>query len=110
AAALYATNSWDMPPAMAIAALGILIATIGQPWSQKLLPLGTLVATAIVTVLPFEINYVPAVGLQGNDVPESIKSTPILGKLVETIGIVTWPRSSTREIFTVHGLFLVIAL
>ncbi|HVB64231.1 MAG TPA: DUF2298 domain-containing protein [Nitrolancea sp.] len=110
AAALYATNSWDMPPALLFAVVGILIATIGLRWSQKLLPLGVLFASAIVTVLPFELNYTPAVGLQGNDIPESIKTLPILGKLVETIGIVTWPRSSTREIFTVHGLFLLIAL
>jgi YYY domain-containing protein len=110
AAALYATNSWDMPPALLMAIIGILIATIGLRWTQKAIPLGVLFASAILTVLPFELHYTPAIGLQGNDIPESIKTLPILGKLVETVGVVTWPRSSTREIFTVHGLFLVIAL
>ena len=110
AASLYATNSWDMPPALLMALIGILIATIGMSRSQKAIPLGVLFASTIVTVLPFELHYTPAVGLPASSVPESIRSTPILGKLVETIGIVSWPTSSTREIFTVHGLFLLIAI
>ncbi len=108
AAALYATNSWDMPPALLLAAGGILIATIGLPWIERLVPLAALATSAMVTVFPFWLHYVPAVGLQGNDVPQSIRSAPILGKLVETIGVVTWPRSSTAEIFKVHGLYLAI--
>ena len=107
-AALFATNSWDMPPALLFASAGILIATIGWSWRRRALPLGVLAITALVTVLPFQLHYTAAVGLQANDIPASIRATPILGQLVKTIGVVTWPRTSTREIFTVHGLFLVI--
>ncbi|HEX7103656.1 MAG TPA: DUF2298 domain-containing protein [Nitrolancea sp.] len=109
-ASLYATNSWDMPPALLFAIIGILVATTGWSWRQRALPLFVLAISAIVTVLPFQQHYTAAVGLQGNEIPTSIRTIPIIGRLVKTIGIVTWPRTSTREIFTVHGLFLVIAL
>jgi len=109
-ASLYATNSWDMPPALLFAAAGILIATIGWSWRQRALPFVVLAVSAVVTVLPFQLHYTAAVGLPPSDIPASIRATPILGRLVKTIGVVTWPRTSTREIFTVHGLFLVVAL
>ena len=110
AAAIYATNSWDMPPALFLAAAGILIATIGRPWRSRFGPLLALVTTAFVTVFPFWIHYTPAIGLQDQSVPASIRSAPILGRVVDTIGIVTWPRTSTWEIFRVHGLFLIVIL
>jgi uncharacterized membrane protein len=99
-----------MPPALLFAVAGILIATIGWTWRQRALPLIVLAISALVAVLPFQLHYTAAVGLQANEVPSSIRSIPIIGRLVKTIGVVTWPRTSTREIFTVHGLFLVIAL
>ncbi len=105
-AAMYATNSWDMPPALLVAIAGILIATIGLPWRQRVGPLSLLAISSLITVFPFWIHYVPAVGLQDQSVPESIRTAPILGKIVDTIGVVTWPRTSTWEIFKVHGLFL----
>ncbi len=105
-AALYATNSWDMPPAMLLAVVGIVITTIGLNWRERAVPLGALALSAIVIVLPFWLNYTPAIGLQDESVPASIRNAPVVGRLVDTIGIVTWPRSSTAEIFKVHGLFL----
>jgi uncharacterized membrane protein len=99
-----------MPPALLFAVAGILIATIGWSWRQRALPLAVLIISAILTVLPFQLHYTAAVGLQGSEIPASIRSIPILGRIVKTIGVVTWPRTSTREIFTVHGLFFVIAL
>ncbi len=105
-AALYATNSWDMPPAMLLAAVGIFIATSGLTWRNRVLPLAVLGLSAVITVFPFWMNYTPAVGLNDPSVPTWVRNTPVLGRVVNTIGIVTWPRSSTAEIFKVHGLFL----
>jgi YYY domain-containing protein len=107
-ASLYATNSWDMPPALLFAVAGILIATIGWTWRQRVLPLAVLAISALITVLPFHLHYTAAVGLQGNEIPASIRAIPVLGRIVKTVGVVTWPRTSTREILTVHGLFLLI--
>jgi YYY domain-containing protein len=109
-ASLFATNSWDMPPALLFSTVGILIATIGWTWRQRLVPFVILMGSALVTVLPFQLNYTAAVGLQASEVPASIRAIPIVNRLVRTIGFVLWPRSSTAELFTVHGLFLAISL
>lgn len=110
AALMYGTNSWDMPPAFLFALVGILIATIGMRWRERLIPVAVLAMSSLVTVFPFWLHYVPAVGLTGQSVPASIRDAPIIGKIVETIGIVTWPRTSTVELMKVHGLFLAILL
>ncbi len=107
-AAMYATNSWDMPPAFFLATGGILFATSGYAWRSRVKPFATLAISALVTVFPFWIHYVPAVGLADGDIPQSIRDTPILGSLVKTIGVVTWPRTSTAELLKVHGLFLAV--
>ncbi len=60
-------------------------------------------------MFPFWIHYVPAVGLPDGSIPQSIRNAPILGKIVKTVGVVTWPRTSTAELLKVHGLFLAIA-
>lgn len=108
AAATYATNSWDMPPAMFLAVAGIMIATRGLSWRARVRPLALLALGMVGVVFPFWIHYIPAVGLHDESVPTAVRTAPILGKIVDTIGVVTWPRTSTWEIFKVHGLFLVI--
>lgn len=110
AAAMYGTNSWDMPPAFLFALVGIFIATLGMRWRERLIPAAVLSVSALVTVFPFWVHYVPAVGLTGQSVPASIRDAPIIGKIVDTIGIVTWPRTSTVELMKVHGLFLAVIL
>ncbi len=110
AAAMYATNSWDMPPGMLLAIAGILIATGGLSWRERIKPLGVLAASALVTVFPFWLHYVPAVGLPDDNIPVSVRTAPILGTIVKTLGVVTWPRTSTAELLKVHGLFLAIAV
>ncbi len=109
ASAMYATNSWDMPPGLLLAVAGIIIATTGLAWRERIKPLAVLAGSALVTVFPFWIHYVPAVGLPDDSIPQSIRNAPILGKIVKTVGVVMWPRTSTVELLKVHGLFLAIA-
>lgn len=108
--ALYAINSWDMPTALLLAAGGIVLGSRSEPLRRRALSLAVLVAAAAVAALPFALHYAPAVGVNPANIPPVIRSLPVIGFVVRTIGVVVWPRSSAASLLTIHGFFLAVAL
>lgn len=109
AGALYAINSWDMPLAMLVVVASVAVPAIRERHHMPVFNLSAALAAAVVTVAPFALSYDAAVGAPVEGVPEFVSSLPLVGGLVETVGVVTWERSSLSELLTVHGLFLTLA-
>jgi YYY domain-containing protein len=111
---LYAMNSWDMPPALALIALALLLTTApSRRWSLRELSwlhiaraLAPLLGTMIIVAIPFLARYVSPLGANPEDVPAFVNDLPVIGTIARTIGPVPWPKSSPIELLKVHGLFL----
>ncbi|HET7034959.1 MAG TPA: DUF2298 domain-containing protein [Thermomicrobiaceae bacterium] len=105
---LYAINSWDMPPTLALALLGLVAA--GRPILSRVNALlaAALAGAAVVVAGPFLVHYVPAVGLPRDQLPAVVRALPVVAKLGQTIGLVGWPKSPLGQLLEVHGLFLLI--
>lgn len=116
--ALYAINSWDMPPGLALLGLAALaprlacLARSGRrhTWRAVGAEFGVAVGAALLVAAPFAAQYSPAVGLSPAEIPALVRGIPVVGKIVQTVGLVGWPKSSLRQLLEVHGLFLALAL
>lgn len=103
---LYASNSWDAPLGLMMIAGAIAIAQWSN-WRRVAVDLGIVCIAAIVTVAPFLRHYTAPVGVPNSEIPEWLTSLPVVGALVNTLGVVYWRPSSTRELVIVHGLWIV---
>lgn len=106
AGTLYAINSWDLPTALALTGGGLLLGAGRCQLRRVIAALGVLVGAALLTALPFALDYTPAVGTSADGIPSWIADLPVVGRLVRTIGIVIWPRSAATSLLTIYGLFL----
>lgn len=104
---LYVSNSWDAPLGVLLLA-GALVVSLGWRNRQTWMRIGIAGIAALLTAVPFLLHFTPPVGIQTNEPPPVIGSIPILSTLAETLGIVTWKPSSTVELLTVHGHWLVV--
>ncbi|MDI3341044.1 MAG: DUF2298 domain-containing protein [Sphaerobacter sp.] len=105
---LYALNAWDAPSAFALTG-GALLIGAGACRRRAYPAIMALAVAALITALPFAVAFTPGVGLSPELIPAPIRDLPVLGRLVRTIGVVIWPRSSAISLLTVHGVFLAIS-
>lgn len=103
---LYASNSWDAPVGV-VAVLGAILLAYRQLDREVLARTGAAVGGAAIAALPFALNYTAPVGVDTGSVPEWFTRIPVLGSLPNTIAVVTWRPSSTSELLTVYGVWIV---
>ncbi|MFN3336904.1 MAG: DUF2298 domain-containing protein, partial [Thermomicrobium sp.] len=60
-----------------------------------------------VIALPFQVTYTPSYGLLPQEVPPALARIPFLSRIVRTVGVVVWERSSFGELLRAHGTLLV---
>jgi len=108
--ALYPTNAWDLPTF----ALPILAAVaLRRPgrWLEALARVVFLCAGSVVLYLPYYLHFKSLVGNPG-DVPafiQSLEGEPVIGTIIRTFGVVTWPHTSLPQFLAVFAVPLLAA-
>lgn len=104
---LYVSNSWDAPLGFAMLA-GALLLALGIRRKTAWLHIGLAGASAVLTALPFVVRFTAPVGLDSSEVPDVVADIPLIGTLVQSLGIVTWQPSGMSELLLVHGFWLAV--
>ncbi len=108
--ALYPTNAWDLPT-FTLPILAAVVLRRPDRWWRVLGRVGLLCAGAVLLYLPYYLHFKSLVGNPG-DVPafvQSFEGTPVLGTLIRTFGIVTWPHTSLLQFLAVFAVPLLAA-
>jgi YYY domain-containing protein len=103
---LYVSNSWDAPLGLLFLAGGMFVA-LGLRARRTWIALVIALLTAFIAALPFVLHFTPPVGVTQTDIPNFVRSVPLLSTLVGTIGVVTWRPSGIGELLIVHGHWIV---
>lgn len=102
---LYASNSWDAPLGFALLTGTVLLAL---SWRQRRtwLALGSAAVAALIAALPFIIHFTAPVGVSQAELPGWVRGLPLINRVVETLGVVTWQPSGWGELLLVHGAWI----
>ena len=103
---LYVSNSWDAPLGFLLLT-GALVVALGWRQRRAWLNVGLAAIAALLTALPFVLNFTAPVGIDARELPRAVRSIPIVSDILRTLGIVTWRPSSAVELLIVHGHWLV---
>lgn len=101
---LYASNSWDAPAGLLVALA--VVAVRRRVLKAVALDATIVMVTAGIACAPFLLTFDAPLAVSNPDVPNWISQFPVIGTLANTLGIVTWRPSSTRELLTVHGAWI----
>lgn len=104
---LYASNSWDAPLGLALVVGAYLLARRSFNRRDNAIDGLVLIGASVVAVLPFIVQFNPPVGEPGTGPAADL---PVLGRLLDSIGIVTWRPSAAGELLTVHGVWIVVSI
>lgn len=104
---LYVSNSWDAPLGFAMLS-GALVLALGARRRATWVHICLAGGSAVLTALPFVLRFTAPVGLDSGDVPDIVADIPLVGTLVQSLGIVTWHPSSVSELLLVHGFWLAV--
>ena len=106
--ALYPLNSWDYPTYL-VAAIAALLISFG--WNKRALyRILTLGIASVVAWIPFWLTFVPFAGGNEEDISETVRSIPVLGRLATTVSTYSGSRTSAGEFLTIFGLPWFIAM
>jgi YYY domain-containing protein len=113
--ALYAINSWDFPLALLLTGLALTRPAWAGPAEERaawrpiaLLTIGLALASVLL-LLPFFLSFVSFAGNSGIRLAPPADRVPLLDRLVRSVGIVTWPRTSLGEFLQIYGFLLTAA-
>jgi YYY domain-containing protein len=102
---LYSSNTWDVPLTglLALIALGQLV--LRSDWRWSAISIGSAIVGILISAGTFAASY------QSPTVSASADTVPVLGTLIDSLGYVSWDRSSLAELLT-HwgGLLLPLAI
>ena len=101
--ALYALNSWDYPTALLVALGALWVGRRAAPTGRRLAALAVLAGASLLAWAPFWVGFDPPVG-QGGDGASPLAGVPLLGRIGETVGLVTGERTSVGEFLTMFGV------
>ncbi|MCC7023777.1 MAG: hypothetical protein IT338_13205 [Thermomicrobiales bacterium] len=101
AGALYATNAWDFPTFLLIAAIGLWAGMRERP-RVTIVAFVALLAGALIPWLPFFLTFVPPT--PAAVLPGWLGALPILPRLLSAFAIYTGERTSVVEYLTQFGI------
>ena len=110
--ALYALNSWDLPTYAAIYLGALLLPAYlrdGVPRRLWALAAG-FVALCVALYLPYYLHFTSLVGGQPFELPEPIRSWPLVSRLSTLLGLVVWGKTPPNQFFTIYLLPYVVGL
>ncbi|MGI8690440.1 MAG: DUF2298 domain-containing protein [Thermomicrobiales bacterium] len=108
--ALYPTNAWDLPTFALPILAAVALRRPGQ-WRQALARVVLLCAGSALLYLPYYLHFKSLVGNPG-DAPafiQSLEGEPVIGTIIRTFGIVTWPHTSLPQFLAVFAVPLLAA-
>ncbi|MDQ2784211.1 MAG: DUF2298 domain-containing protein [Chloroflexota bacterium] len=108
--ALYPTNAWDLPT-FALPILAAVALRRPDRWFIALARVGLLCAGSVLFYLPYYLHFKSLVGNPG-DVPafiQSLEGEPVIGTIIRTFGVVTWPHTSLPQFLAVFAVPLLAA-
>ncbi len=108
--ALYPTNAWDLPTFTLPILAAVVLRRTGRRW-QAAGRAALLFMGAVLLYLPYHLHFKSLVGNPG-DVPafvQSLETVPILGTIIRTFGIVTWPHTNLLQFLAVFAVPLLAA-
>lgn len=109
---LYVINSWDFPTYAGIAALALLLGTVGIGWRNQSAAVLYLGASAVLAWLPFHLNFVAPASPIDSPVSNALGRIPLVGGVLNSIGIYDGLATTPGEFFGVFGFqyFVLMAL
>lgn len=108
--ALYPTNAWDLPT-FTLPILAAIALRRPERWTRMLWRIALLCAGAVLLYLPYYLHFKSLVGNPG-DTPafiQSLEGEPVIGTIIRTFGIVTWPHTSLSQFLAVFAVPLLAA-
>jgi len=108
--ALYPTNAWDLPT-FALPILAAIALRRPGRWRQALARVVLVCAGSVLLYLPYYLHFKSLVGNPG-DVPafiQSLEGEPVIGTIIRTFGVVTWPHTSLPQFLAVFAVPLLAA-
>lgn len=108
--ALYPTNAWDLPT-FALPILAAVALRRPDRWTRVLARVALLCAGAVLLYLPYYLHFKSLVGNPG-DTPafiQSLEGEPVIGTIIRTFGLVTWPHTSLPQFLAVFAVPLLAA-
>jgi uncharacterized membrane protein len=105
--ALYPTNAWDLPT-FTLPILAAVALRRPERWPRLLTRVG---GGAVLLYLPYYLHFKSLVGNPG-DAPafiQSLEGEPVIGTIIRTFGIVTWPHTSLPQFLAVFAVPLLAA-
>ncbi|MHB8647764.1 MAG: DUF2298 domain-containing protein [Thermomicrobiales bacterium] len=103
--ALFPTNAWDLPTFTLPILAAVVLRRPDERW-RVVGRVALLCAGAILLYLPFYLHFTSLVGNPG-DVPafvQSLEGTPLLGTVIRTFGVVTWPHTTLPQFLAVFAV------
>lgn len=109
---LYVINSWDFPTYAGIAALALLLGTVGIGWRHQVTAMLWLGASALIAWLPFHLNFAAPANPLDSPVSNALGRIPLVGGVLNSIGIYDGLATTPAEFFSVFGFqyFILLAL
>ncbi len=108
--ALYPTNAWDLPT-FTLPILAAVAFCRPERWTRIGGRVALLCGGAVLLYLPYYLHFKSLVGNPG-DVPafvQSLEGEPVIGTIIRTFGIVTWPHTSLSQFLAVFAVPLLAA-
>lgn len=96
--ALYPTNAWDLPT-FALPILAAVALRRPEGSRRSAIKVGGLLVVSIVAFLPYWLNFKSIIGNAGDGPTfiQSLETTPGIGTIIRTFGLVVWPHTSLAQ-------------
>lgn len=107
---IYCLNSWDFPTYAGIAALALVIGTVGFGWRSQLGAVALLGAAAIITWLPFHLSFSAPSNPIDSPIGTVFGWVPVIGGIVESIGLYQGLATTPGEFFSIFGFQYVVMM
>ncbi|HEU0164796.1 MAG TPA: DUF2298 domain-containing protein, partial [Thermomicrobiales bacterium] len=108
--ALYAMNSWDMPTYLVLAAIALVISTVGFAARERVVSVVVLAVSAVIAWLPFYINFTAPTKPGQTGLARTMGDIPVVGGVLASIVSYHGSRTSAIEYLDVFGFVWVIAV
>ncbi len=109
---LYVLNSWDFPTYAGIAALALVLGTVGIGWRHQVAAVALLGASSILAWLPFHLDFVAPANPIDSPVSNALGRIPLVGGVLNSIGVYDGLATTPAEFFSMFGFqyFVLMAL